>query len=209
LSRGGSPLMVEAFVPFERELAVMVVQSRTGGTARYPVVETVQEHHICRIVRAPARISPAQTATASDLAAAAVAAVEGTGIFGVELFALADGRVLVNELAPRPHNSGHYTIEGCVTSQFENHLRAVLGWPLGRTELRAPAAVMVNVLGRQAGPAAPDAVQAALAVPTAHVHLYGKRESRVGRKMGHVTVLGATIAEAEALALQAAELVAV
>lgn len=209
LSRGGSPLMVEAFVPFERELAVMVVQSRSGEAARYPVVETVQERHICRIVRAPARISPAQTTLASDLAAAAVAAVEGTGIFGVELFALADGRVLVNELAPRPHNSGHYTIEGCVTSQFENHLRAVLGWPLGSTAMRAPAAVMVNVLGRRNAAVAPDVLRAALEVPGAHVHLYGKRESRVGRKMGHVTALGATMAEAEATALRAAEVVGV
>jgi 5-(carboxyamino)imidazole ribonucleotide synthase len=207
LSRGGSPLMVEAFVPFERELAVMVVQSRSGATARYPVVETVQERHICRIVRAPARIAPAQATAASDMAAAAVAAVEGTGIFGVELFALADGQVLVNELAPRPHNSGHYTIEGCVTSQFENHLRAVLGWPLGQTDLRAPAAVMVNILGRRDEPAAANAVQAALAVPGAYVHVYGKRQSRVGRKMGHVTALGATVAEAEAIAWRAAELV--
>jgi 5-(carboxyamino)imidazole ribonucleotide synthase len=207
LSRGGGLLMVEAFVPFERELAVMIVRSRAGAAARYPVVETVQEQHICRIVRAPARIGPAQAAAASDLAAAAVAAVDGTGIFGVELFALADGRVLVNELAPRPHNSGHYTIEGCVTSQFENHLRAVLGWPLGQTDLRTPAAVMVNILGRRNGPAPADALQAALAVPGAHIHLYGKREVRIGRKMGHVTALGATLAEAEAVALRAAELV--
>ncbi|MBX0326832.1 5-(carboxyamino)imidazole ribonucleotide synthase [Oscillochloris sp. ZM17-4] len=207
LTRGGSPLLVEAFVPFVRELAVMVVRGRDGEARAYPVVETVQREHICHIVRAPAPISAAEADAATALAIAAVEAVAGVGIFGVELFALADGRILFNELAPRPHNSGHYTIEACVASQFENHLRAVLGWPLAPTELRAPAAVMVNLLGRRAGPVGPNALRAALAVPGAHIHLYGKRESRVGRKMGHVTALGATLSEAEDLALRAADLV--
>jgi 5-(carboxyamino)imidazole ribonucleotide synthase len=206
LSRGGSPLLVEAWVPFARELAVMVVRGRDGATVAYPVVETVQQDHICHVVRAPAPLPPAEAAAATDLAARAVRAVGGVGVFGVELFELPDGRVLYNELAPRPHNSGHYSIEGCVTSQFENHLRAVLGWPLGPADLRAPAAVMVNLLGRNAGPVGPGALREALAVPGAHIHLYGKRESRVGRKMGHVTALGASVAEAEATARRAAEL---
>jgi len=167
----------------------------------------VQQNHICHIVRAPAALSAHQADAATAIALRAVQAVEGVGIFGVELFELPDGRVLYNELAPRPHNSGHYTIEGCVTSQFENHLRAVLGWPLGSTKLRAPAAVMVNLLGRHAGPVRPDALRAALAVSGAHLHLYGKREGRVGRKMGHVTALGASVAEAEAIASRAAALV--
>ncbi|NNJ09381.1 5-(carboxyamino)imidazole ribonucleotide synthase [Chloroflexales bacterium ZM16-3] len=207
LTRGGSPLLAEAFVPFVRELAVMVVRGRDGETRAYPVVETVQRQHICHIVRAPAPISAVEADAATSLAVAAVEAVGGVGIFGVELFALEDGSILFNELAPRPHNSGHYTIEGCVASQFENHLRAVLGWPLAPTGLRAPAAVMVNLLGRRCGPVGPHALRAALAVPDAHLHLYGKRESRVGRKMGHVTALGATLAEAEELALRAADLV--
>ncbi|WP_129630125.1 5-(carboxyamino)imidazole ribonucleotide synthase [Candidatus Oscillochloris fontis] len=207
LTRGGSPLLVEAFVPFVRELAVMVVRGRDGDTRAYPVVETVQHHHICHIVRAPAAISADEAAEATALAVAAVEAVQGVGIFGVELFALADGHMLVNELAPRPHNSGHYTIEACVASQFENHLRAVLGWPLAPTALRTPAAVMVNLLGRRNGSVGRDALRAALTIPGAHIHLYGKREARVGRKMGHITVLGASLAEAEALALQAADLV--
>lgn len=207
LTRGGSSLLAEAFVPFVRELAVMVVRTRDGATRAYPVVETVQRQHICHIVRAPAPISAAEAAEATALAVAAVKAIDGVGIFGVELFALADGHMLFNELAPRPHNSGHYTIEACVASQFENHLRAVLGWPLALTDLRAPAAVMVNLLGRRAGPVGRESLRAALALPGVHIHLYGKRESRLGRKMGHITVLGATVAEAEALALQAADLV--
>lgn len=207
LAARGSPLLVEAWVPFTRELAVMVARGRDGATRAYPVAETVQREHICHIVRAPAPIPPAEAAAATALAISAVAAVGGVGIFGVELFALPDGRVLVNELAPRPHNSGHYTIEGCATSQFENHLRAVLGWPLGATTLRAPAAVMINLLGRRAGPIAADAPRPALAVADAHLHLYGKRESRPGRKLGHVTALGASLAEAEAIARQAADLV--
>lgn len=207
LARGAGSLLVEAWAPFIRELAVMVVRARDGETLAYPVVETVQQNHICHVVRAPAAVAPATAAAAAELAMAAVRAVDGVGIFGVELFELADGRLLYNEQAPRPHNSGHYTIEGCVTSQFENHLRAVLGWPLGATELRAPAAVMVNLLGRRNGPVSHEAIREALAVPGAHIHLYGKREGRVGRKLGHITALGPTLAEAEAVARRAAELV--
>ncbi|MGQ9927330.1 MAG: 5-(carboxyamino)imidazole ribonucleotide synthase [Chloroflexaceae bacterium] len=205
LTRSGSPLLVEAWVPFARELAVMVVRTHDGETRAYPVVETVQRNHICHIVRAPAPMPAAEAAAATELALRAVQAVDGVGIFGVELFELSDGRVLYNEMAPRPHNSGHYTIEGCLTSQFENHLRAVLGWPPGPTDLRAPAAVMVNLLGTYHGPVRGDVLRNALAVPGAHVHLYGKRENRIGRKMGHITALGATLAEAESVARRAAE----
>ena len=207
LARGGSPLLVEAWVPFARELAVMVVRGRDGASCAYPVVETVQQQHICQLVRVPAPLPAAEAAAATALAVRAVEAVGGVGVFGVELFELPDGRVCFNELAPRPHNSGHYTIEGCATSQFENHLRAVLGWPLGPVTLRAPAVVMLNLLGRCAGPVSPNALREALAVPSAHLHLYGKRESRLGRKMGHVTALGTTLAEAEAVARRAADLV--
>jgi 5-(carboxyamino)imidazole ribonucleotide synthase len=115
-----------------------------------------------------------------------------------------DGEILINELAPRVHNSGHYTIEACVCSQFENHVRAVLGWPLGSARLRAPAAVMLNLLGANKGPGAPRGLTEALAVPGAHVHVYGKSVSAPGRKMGHVTALGQTVEEAMATAQQAA-----
>ena len=208
--RLGAPereLYVEAFVPFRRELAVMVARSPGGAVVTYPVVETVQDAgaQICRLVRAPAPIEATVAAAAAALARRAVEAVEAVGVVGVELFERVDGELLYNEMAPRPHNSGHYTIEGCITSQFENHLRAILDLPLGATDLVAPAAVMVNILGRRDGPAERAVLAAALAVPGAHVHLYGKRRSRPGRKMGHVTALGPDLATAEATATRAAE----
>jgi 5-(carboxyamino)imidazole ribonucleotide synthase len=198
-------LLVEAWAPFTRELAVMVARGRDGTCVVYPVVETVQRNHICHIVRAPASGDAAMLARAAAIAQQAVETIDGIGVFGVELFELADGAILYNEIAPRPHNSGHYTIEGCLTSQFENHLRAVLGLPLGSAAMVAPAAVMVNLLGARTGPARADGLADALAIPGAHVHIYGKLASRVGRKMGHVTALGATIAEAEATARKAAD----
>jgi len=203
----GRELLVEAWVPFVKELAVMVLRGRDGEILTYPVVETVQENHICRIVRAPAPLDAATAAQAESVARQAVTAIDGVGVFGVELFLLEDGSVIYNEIAPRPHNSGHYTIEACVTSQFENHIRVVLGWPLGDPSLVKPAAVMVNVLGRYQGDAPIDAAQLALQVPGAHLHIYSKRAVRVGRKMGHVTVLADDIATAEAAAQHAADLV--
>ncbi|MEO7003167.1 MAG: 5-(carboxyamino)imidazole ribonucleotide synthase [Ktedonobacterales bacterium] len=197
-------LFVEAWVPFARELAVMVTRGGGGECAVYPVVETVQQNHICHMVRAPAQVDAAVAAQAAQIAQRAVEAIAGIGVFGVELFETA-GDVLYNEIAPRPHNSGHYTIEGCVTSQFENHLRAVLGLPLGSAALVAPAAVMVNLLGVKTEPTVADGLANALRIPGAHIHIYGKLASRVGRKMGHVTALGATVVEAEAIARAAAD----
>ncbi len=200
-------LLVEAFVPFVRELAVMVLRTRSGEIRTYPVVETIQQNHICHLVRCPAPISPDLAQQTADLAARAVEQLDGVGIFGVELFQLPDDTILLNEIAPRVHNSGHYTIEACVTSQFENHLRAVLGLPPGSTALRAPAAVMVNLLGERSGPVDFSGVAAALAVEGASLHLYGKQEVRPGRKLGHITALAATVEAAEAIALRAAALV--
>lgn len=198
-------LMVEAWVPFARELAVMVARGQSGECVTYPVVETIQRNHICHVVRAPAAVSETVRAQAIESARRTVAAVGGIGIYGVEMFETEDGQVLFNEMAPRVHNSGHYTIEGCVTSQFENHLRAVLGFPLGDPSMVAPTAVMVNLLGKRTGPARADGLAQALAIPGAHVHIYGKLQSRLGRKMGHVTALGPTLAEAEAKARAAAD----
>lgn len=195
----GNPLFAEAWCPFERELAVIITRAEDGREAVYPVVDTVQRDHICHVVRAPAIGDPTVLAAAATIAGRAVAAVGAVGSFGVELFLLADGSILVNELAPRVHNSGHYTIEGCECSQFENHVRAVLGWPLGSPRLRAPA-VMVNLIGEGPGPGQPAGLEAALAVPGAHVHLYGKDGSAAGRKLGHVTATAATLPEAEAAA---------
>ncbi len=199
----GEGVLAEAFIPFERELAVMVARSPSGGRVAYPVVETVQRDHVCHEVVAPATIAPPARHLAGQVALAAAEAAEGLGVTGVEMFLLPGGRVLVNELAPRPHNSGHYSIEACETSQFENHLRGVLDLPLGEVGMRAPAAAMVNLLGSSTGPARPD-VTAALAVEGAHLHLYDKAEVRPGRKMGHVTALGDTPAMALDTARRAA-----
>ena len=191
-------IYAEGLVPFVRELAVIVVRTLDGQTVTYPVVESRQdpERHICRVVLAPAPDGGSVAEQAAAVARGAVEAVGGVGTFGVELFETADGKVLVNELAPRPHNSGHYTIEACATSQFANHVRAVLGLPLGKTSMRAPAAAMVNLLGSGAPARGPVALSEALSVPETYVHLYGKAESRTGRKMGHVTALGRSAEEA-------------
>jgi 5-(carboxyamino)imidazole ribonucleotide synthase len=184
-------LFAEAFAPFERELAGLVVRRRDGHCVEYPIVETRQDArlHICREVLAPADVPPAVAGGAARIARAAVEAVGGVGAFGVEMFLLPGGEVLINELAPRPHNSAHYSIEACATSQFENHVRAVMGLPLGEPRLLAPAAVMVNVLGSSSTPPSMEGLAAALEVQGAHVHLYGKAENRPGRKMVHVTAV--------------------
>jgi 5-(carboxyamino)imidazole ribonucleotide synthase len=186
-------LFAEAFVPFTQELAIMITRGPKKETVSYPVVETIQHHHICRVVKAPAQIPPALADTVADLARRAIDAVHGIGSFGVELFRTADDRVLINELAPRVHNSGHYTIEACACSQFENHLRAILGWPLGSTAMRLPAAVMINLLGNGKGSGAPAGIRDALACAGSHIHIYGKSSSAPLRKMGHLTMLGASL----------------
>jgi 5-(carboxyamino)imidazole ribonucleotide synthase len=203
------PLYAEAFIEFERELACMVVRGLDGAIVQYPVVETIQDAdlHICREVLAPAAIANEVAERAAAIASAASEAVAAIGALGVELFLLRDGQVAINELAPRPHNSGHYTIEACWTSQFDNHVRAVLGLPLGESSLRAPAAAMVNLLGSSTEPAA--APREALEVPHTFVHLYGKSDNRPGRKMGHVTAIGGSVEEARDLALTAANRVRV
>jgi len=154
-------------------------------------------------VIAPAEVPDHVRVQAAEITRGAIEAIDGLGALGVELFLLADGQVVINELAPRPHNSAHYSIEACWTSQFENHLRAVLGLPLGDASLRSEAAVMVNLLGASTTPVEVSA--AALGVAHTYVHLYGKSENRPGRKMGHVTGLGASVAEARERARAAAD----
>ena len=199
-------LYVEAFCPFASELAIMITTGRSGEAVAYPLVESVQRDHICHIVRAPAPVATDIVEQATGIARQAVAAVAAVGSFGVEMFLTGEGKVIINELAPRVHNSGHYTIEACECSQFENHVRAVLGWPLGSTKMVKPAAVMVNLLAAGSGGGDPAGIDRALAVPGAHVHIYGKAKSHPGRKMGHVTALGDTLAEAERAAQAAANL---
>ncbi|KAJ2778878.1 phosphoribosylaminoimidazole carboxylase ade2 [Coemansia javaensis] len=190
---GGQMLYAEQFVPFAKELAVMVVRRPGGQVATYPVTETVQRDSICELVYAPAQIDGRVREAAMKVATDAVGCLPdgSAGIFGVEMFLHEDGRtVLVNEIAPRPHNSGHYTIEACCTSQFENHLRAVLDLPLGDTSLKVPAAAMINVIGGADGYSSVlDPCLASLDVPGATVHLYGKADAKPARKMGHITVV--------------------
>ncbi len=203
LAKRGGGVLVEAFVHFERELAVMVARRHGGGDAVYPVVETRQHDHVLRELLCPAPVDAGVADEAKRVAREAADVAGGAGVTGVEMFHTADNRILINELAPRPHNSGHHTIEACVTSQFENHLRGILGLPLGPTELVAPGAALVNLLGDHDGPSNPDISEAA-AIGGAHVHLYGKADVRVRRKMGHVTALGASAMDA----LQTARLAA-
>jgi 5-(carboxyamino)imidazole ribonucleotide synthase len=202
----GEGVLVEGFVEFTRELAVMVARRASGEALPYPVAETRQRDHVCHEVLVPAPIDPSDGERAEEIAVHAADSAGAIGVMGVELFALPGGRILVNELAPRPHNSGHFTIEACETSQFENHLRGVLDLPLGRVDMRTPRAAMVNLLGTRTGPA-DVAIAGASAVPGAHLHLYGKAEVRVGRKMGHITTLGGTLEDALKRARQAAALV--
>ena len=187
---GSAALYAERFVPYVKELAVMVARGRDGEIASFPVVETKHEESILRWVVAPAPIDIAATERAGRLAIAAVKHLSGAGVFGVEMFLSADGNILINEIAPRVHNSGHYTIEACQTSQFTQHLLAVSGQPLGSTAMTHPAAAMVNILGGRAGTAMPTGSELAAERYDASVHWYHKRDVAPQRKMGHLTVTG-------------------
>ena len=183
------PILLEAFVPFERELAVMVARSQAGEVALYPVVESQQVNQVCRRVIAPAAVSNAVRQQVEHIATTLVDRLAVVGIFGIELFLTPDDQVLINEIAPRTHNSGHYTLDACVTSQFEQQLRAVSGLSLGSTAMKCSQALMINLLGFEDSTSAYEEKRAALsALPNAHLYWYGKGESRPGRKLGHVTL---------------------
>ena len=181
-------LLLEPSLAIVSELAVLVARTQSGEKVTYPVAETIQRDAMCREILAPADVAPELAAEATRIAASIADDIESVGILAVEFFCTPGG-LLVNELALRPHNSGHYTIEGCTTSQFEQHLRAVLGMPLGLPSLLAPAVATANVVGREGGGDPASRLNRALAVPGAHIHLYDK-ETRAGRKLGHVTVCG-------------------
>jgi len=203
----GGRLLAEELVDFTRELAQLVARRPSGETRTWPVVETIQRDGVCAEVLAPAPVQdPATLEEAARIGAAVAEGVQVTGVLAVEMFEASDGRVLVNELAMRPHNSGHFSIEGSVTSQFEQHLRAVTDLPLGDTSMTAPAVVMVNVLGGPAEGPMPTRYPTVLAEhPRAKVHSYDK-QPRPGRKVGHITVTGDDLDEvlAEARATAAA-----
>lgn len=185
-----SAFLIEEFIPFERELAIIAARSVDGEVVTYPVVETQQEEQVCRRVIAPAQITPQQAAEIEAIAHTILNSLQVVGVFGIELFLTADGKVLVNEIAPRTHNSGHFSLDACETSQFEQQLRAVCGLTLGNPALRCAGAVMVNLLGYENSQSDYEQKRSLLQqIPQAHLHWYGKTESRLGRKLGHVTVL--------------------
>ena len=203
----GVPVLAEERVPMRRELAALVARSPFGQGAAWPVVETVQRDGICVEVYAPAPgLSDELGSAAQELGLRVANELGAVGVLAVELFETVDGTLLVNELAMRPHNSGHWTMDGAVTSQFEQHLRAVLDYPLGDTSAIAPAAVMANVLGAPQAPAMSmdERLHHLFArIPDAKVHLYGKGE-RPGRKLGHVNIIGADMEELRERAVRAA-----
>ncbi|KAJ5496091.1 phosphoribosylaminoimidazole carboxylase [Penicillium diatomitis] len=194
------PLYAEKWAYFKMELAVMVIKTK-DEVLSYPTVETVQEDSICKLVYAPARnVSNKINEQAQALARKAVAAFEGKGAFGVEMFLLEDDSLMLCEIASRIHNSGHYTIEGCALSQFDSHIRAILDLPIPAKslEIRQPS-IMLNIIGGSAPDTHLKAAEAALSIPNAAIHLYSKGAAKPGRKMGHITVTAATMHEAETM----------
>jgi phosphoribosylaminoimidazole carboxylase PurK protein len=207
----GRALYVEKFVPFIKELAVIAARSINGDIATYQVVETVQKNNICHTVTAPADINKKTYQQAEKFALSVMEHLKGAGVFGIEMFLTDVGvqniepLLFVNEIAPRVHNTGHYTIEACHTSQFEQHIRAITGLPLGDTTMKIPAAAMINILGERNGEATIVGLDESLKIQKVNVHLYGKKLTKIERKMGHITVLGETVKEAYNRAIKARE----
>ena len=195
--------IVEEHIDISVELSIIVARSPSGEVVVYPPVQTTQSEGICRYLVMPAPLPGRISKQARDLAESIVVDINATGIVAVEMFLASSGQLLVNELALRPHNSGHATIEASMTSQFQQHLRAVLDWPLGSTDMRVPAAAMVNLIGGEGSTDLLSGLRAALAVPGASIHLYGK-DARPGRKLGHITATADSVEEALQNALRAA-----
>jgi 5-(carboxyamino)imidazole ribonucleotide synthase len=203
-----APAYAEGFVRFEKELAVVAARTADGDMQIYPLVETIHKNHICHEVLAPAPVSEVVAKKAHDLAQRVLASFDGAGVFAIEMFLVGDD-VLVNEIAPRVHNSGHLTIEACETSQFENHVRAVMGLPLGSVRMKVPAATMVNILGEREGKADPKGIDEAEKIDGVKVHIYGKMETRPERKMGHITAVADSLEKAKWNAEKARELISI
>jgi len=197
----GAECVLESWIEFEREVSVVAVRGADGAFAHYGVVENDHKNHILDLTRAPGRVGPELAAEAVEIARTILEKLDVVGVLCVEFFVTASGKLLVNELAPRPHNSGHFTFDACVTSQFEQQLRAACGLPLGSTELLRPAA-MANLMGDLWEDGEPEWA-AALALPDVKLHLYGKVSARPGRKMGHLTAMATTVEEAAEMALEA------
>ena len=195
-ARPGMRWIVESLVPFERELSILVVRGAEGQTCAYPLAENEHDEGILRTAKVPAPGASAVAERAAALACQVLDRLEGVGVFCLELFQLPEGELLINEIAPRPHNSGHYTLDACSVSQFEQQVRAVSGLPLGEVRLLSPA-VMVNLIGDDAAMMMKGTgCRALLDIPGAVLHLYGKRTIRPRRKMGHITFLGESFDQA-------------
>jgi 5-(carboxyamino)imidazole ribonucleotide synthase len=185
------PCVLEKWISFEKEISVIITRSTSGETAVFPVAENIHKDNILHETIVPARVSKLAEEKAIEAAKQIASALDLTGTLAVEMFLTQDDEIYINELAPRPHNSGHYTIEACETSQFEQHVRSVCGWPLGSTNLLKPA-VMVNILGEHQQPLLDRITE----LQDWKIHLYGKKEAKHKRKMGHVTLLRETVEEA-------------
>ncbi|MFZ4783960.1 MAG: 5-(carboxyamino)imidazole ribonucleotide synthase [Flavobacteriales bacterium] len=187
-----APSVLESFVDFEKEIAVMVARNQQGEIRSFPAVEMEfnPEANLVELLFSPANISTDLEKQAEEIARTVAAKIGIVGVLAVEMFVTKDGKILVNEIAPRPHNSGHHTIEGNITSQYEQHLRAICGMPLGATDIIRPAA-MINILGEKgfAGPAVYQGLEEVLHMPGVFIHLYGKTETKPFRKMGHATII--------------------
>ncbi len=186
---GDRELYVEKCLDLDKELGIMVARNEMGDVVSYPVVEMIHERDICQVVLAPAPIKPSLHREAEDIARKAISNLKGAGIFGIEMFLDRTGHIWLNEIAPRPHNLGHYSIEACKTSQFVQFLRAITNLPFTATDMLYPAAVMINILGTRNGLAQPH-WRADYDNEHVFVHLYGKHETKIDRKMGHITVVG-------------------
>lgn len=196
----GHALIAEALTNFVRELVVTITRNSAGEVRNYPVVEMTRHNQRPHIIKCPAAIDESTAYLATEMAIKAVQAVGGVGTFGIELFEMPDNQVVFNELFAHPHAAGHYTIEGVITSQFENHVRAVMGLPLGDVAQIAPAAAMVTLIGEQTGTPNDNPLQEALAVGGTHCHIYGKAQVVPGELMGHITALGYNADGAEKVA---------
>ena len=208
LGAGKLPLMVEHWIDFEKEVSILACRSANGEMAVFPVAENRHKNSILDETTVPAAISDASAKEAMEVARTTLAAFDVVGMLCIELFVTNQGHILVNELAPRPHNSGHYTIEACYTSQYENHVRAILGLPLGNPDLIGPVA-MKNIIGDRNGTAELTGLQEAYSLPNVKVHIYGKEQVKKGRKMGHITAMGKTVEEALASVRKAHEVIGI
>lgn len=205
LGAGKLPLMVEKFIPFEKEISVLAGRDIKGNIVVYPVGENEHRNNILYETRVPADISDQLAEEAMHLGHQVLEVFSGIGMFCIEMFVTQDQKLMINEIAPRPHNSGHYTIEGCVTSQFEQHIRAITGLPLGDTSLIKPS-VMRNILGTgDEGEAIVTGIEQALKLQNVKTHIYNKKIARPGRKMGHITVTDDNLQKAADRALKASE----